>query len=544
MSRNSISVIFISILVCLNTFPFACAGEVVVNVPYFLSRTKENFPAVVVNVKVSDNDIQNGLAFVEALRTAKHILKSGKKKVYIDLPVGEFTLSQVIFLDVSGLGIRGAGQDKTRIKFSKSIRESLDYRLYMFNKEEMSPERAEKIRQAYGSLAPKASEWSFRGGLIWIQANPFELDDALQPSAIISGQYPERAVSVSVSASQAHVMEKYIGKYIHLRWKGGRDLLKIIYGHDATFDKIECDKWILLDEDREISYFDARRVVDVRDNKIIFDAPLRLPIDSSKYSVTMQQLSGTLEDISIENVSIVMPQHYRDPTGRDYIHLHEPGYNGFFIQNAISSTIRNISFINCDLAIGMELAYRSCVDNISIESRGLHKGHHGITLRYCANDNLISNFKIISPMYHGLSFQDLASGNIAYKGCFSSGTIECHRGMPFDNIRYDMIFERCDGRGGGMSGPYCGRRTVTAKQAFLSPPPAYPTHKWHSGAGLVLDPRLYPMGIIADIKGLEQKEYTENPWAMPPGLKGAIVDYANEIKVENYLKNVKDIGEK
>jgi hypothetical protein len=148
-----------------------------------------------------------------------------------------------------------------------------------------------------------------------------------------------------------------------------------------------------------------------------------------------------------------------------------------------------------------------------------HVAHHGISLREMSCDNLIQNIHILSKIHHGISIQDLAAGNVIRASILVHGTIECHRGMPYDTVRTNIDVRNLDGVSGGALGPYAGRRMVSWN---IRCDPAY-AHWPRSGLNVFLAPEQYASGFIVGITGLPAVPRENNPWGMPSGDKGTIV---------------------
>jgi hypothetical protein len=142
----------------------------------------------------------------------------------------------------------------------------------------------------------------------------------------------------------------------------------------------------------------------------------------------------------------------------------------------------------------------------------------------------MEDFAVRARVYHGISSQDLSSGNVWRRGVMEHGTLDSHCGMPFDSIRSDIRIVSCDGRGGGSSraGPFVGRRMVAWNVAVTGP-------GRHRGAGLFGNPGQYSRGAIVGVRiagpaergspdGAGDAIPGRGPWRMPPGGKGTAVE--------------------
>jgi hypothetical protein len=124
-------------------------------------------------------------------------------------------------------------------------------------------------------------------------------------------------------------------------------------------------------------------------------------------------------------------------------------------------------------------------------------------------------------VHHGIGSQDLASGNVWAEGILRAGTLDAHRGMPFDNLRTNLAI-RPGGRGGGagFGGPLQGRRNVNWNIACL------PGEKPPRQGSLVMIacPDAFSRGAIIGLRGQApfRAEKTRPP--MPLGDPATVVD--------------------
>ena len=63
---------------------------------------------------------------------------------------------------------------------------------------------------------------------------------------------------------------------------------------------------------------------------------------------------------------------------------------------------------------------------------------------------------------HGINVEALSSGNVWRRGVMHTGTFDSHRGLPFENLRTDIVLVNKDAVPGGAfeAGPLFGARTV------------------------------------------------------------------------------------
>jgi hypothetical protein len=141
-----------------------------------------------------------------------------------------------------------------------------------------------------------------------------------------------------------------------------------------------------------------------------------------------------------------------------------------------------------------------------------------VSVRNQSNDNLFEHIRVQNLPHHGISMQDLSAGNVFSECLLENGTLDCHRGMPFDNVR-TAIAVRANGSGGGALGPLVGRRTVNWNVTFLGKN----TEKSRKRQALIAAPSMYVMGALVGLQGFATQWDPAVAWSLPPGDKGTLV---------------------
>lgn len=190
------------------------------------------------------------------------------------------------------------------------------------------------------------------------------------------------------------------------------------------------------------------------------EQPLRISLHREA-SARLVALGPTVHDSGIEALTIenaLLPQT---------VHLEHPGSNGVCFQAAHDCWATDVHVLNADVAFGMTAAKSCTLTGVSAGGRSLH---HFTVCRAQSHDNLVQDFELeeftvpaVPGSYlHGISVEQLSSGNVWRRGTMRTGTFDSHRGMPFENLRTDIVITNKDAVPGGAftGGPYFGARTV------------------------------------------------------------------------------------
>jgi len=449
---------------------------------------------VVVGDEMSDFPALEG-----ALAAARGLLNGEDSPDFcrVELPPGEIVLDDLVRLDTPGLILAGAGSGKTVIHFTRSLRE-------LFELEEWFP-------------LINIGQFSWRGGLVWVRRDPFAFDPPeVAPVAVAA---PAEAGATRIRLARP-LPPEWVGRTVVLEWRGDAAWRELVYGHAASSDAVAWEEWPYIDE-AGISYWRSvhRIVARDEDGGCVLEKPLRLPIREA-WQVRLGRQPGLIEDVGVEGITFAFPSHYG--RGRKaYEHLEEPGYNGIFLQHAADCWVRDVAFRNSDAAVILEWSHHNHVADVTVAGDLHHRAHHGVSLRSGSGDNLVERVRLAAPVEHGLSVQDLAFGNV-FRACrLDHGTIESHRGMPFDNVFTDIRMVAGDGKPGGKFGPYAGRRMVLWN---VEVDPAVQGQRYNP-IGVVFNPANHPGGALVGVRGVDFDGISPDRGlaGVPPGEKGAVV---------------------
>lgn len=402
-------------------------------------------PPVVANVKdfgaIGDGKADDQLAFQAAIRKARSL---GGGAILV--PEGTYRLTGMLRLTHSHLVLRGAGVDRTVLQFERPLSEILGIRT---------------IKQKPPGTT--ISEYSWLGGLIHVGVeSDFDSNGGIDPK---SG-YPESwsvGYKLAILTSPAKRGDRIVeiepmgktrfkpGDFVFLCWESPADRsLLVCMAGDGPMARFpwETKGSSLLDErwnwPVEIVKSDGRH--------LWLRQPLRLDI-RPEWKVSVRKMNASIEEVGIEHLAIKMRDHPVDP------HLQEKGFNGIYLTKAINCWVRNVSLENVDDGMVLRAVKNCTITDFVIKGTRYH--HHGTTAAHGSHDNLFTDFKILSPLRHGINTEGFSTGNVWRKGVLAHGTFDSHCLMPFEFIRTNLEVNN-DGFPGGSStfGPRNGMHVV------------------------------------------------------------------------------------
>ena len=202
-------------------------------------------------------------------------------------------------------------------------------------------------------------------------------------------------------------------------------------------------------------------VADVLSQHLVrIEQPLRVALHRET-PARLRELGPTVHDSGV--VHLTIENDLRTQT----VHNENPGSNGVGFQAVYDCWATDVHVLNADVAFGMTSAKSCTLSGISAGGRSLH--HFTIT-REASHDNLVEDFELedftipaVPGSYlHGINVEGLSSGNVWRRGTMHTGTFDSHRGLPFENLRTDIVLVNKDAVPGGAfeAGPQFGARTV------------------------------------------------------------------------------------
>jgi hypothetical protein len=202
-------------------------------------------------------------------------------------------------------------------------------------------------------------------------------------------------------------------------------------------------------------------VTDVLSPRMIrIEQPLRISLHPET-PARLRELGPTVHDSGVEGLTI------ENRLLTQTTHNVNPGSNGVCFQAVHDCWATDVHVLNADVAFGMTAAKSCTLSHISAGGRSLH---HFTISRVASADNLVEDFvledftvgAVPGSYLHGINVEALSNGNVWRRGVMHTGTFDSHRGLPFENLRTDIVLVNKDAVPGGAfeAGPLFGARTV------------------------------------------------------------------------------------
>jgi hypothetical protein len=383
----------------------------------------------------------------------------------VSLPAGDFLVSGLVRLNRSGVVLRGAGRTQTRIVFTRNLRQIIG-----------------------DNRQNDQSQWSYAGGLLWIApADSFDSSGRLlnwdgtpvnlsgntvndweqwrsggfhqgRRLAKVTANATRGARSVTVNSTAG----LRVGQIALMTWKnpgssGGYSLLKHVGGSALLSSNYNWSSATLLLPPRTPRYRWPVKIESISGNTVRLAQPLRLDVRAVEWDVDFQDLGPSIQESGVERLTLAL----RGPTHPQETHLQHYGSNGVYLNRAVNCWVRDVDIDGGENGLMMSQVKQVTATGFAIRSPV--RLHHATACRFMAADVLFQDF-VVDPVriYHGLNHEWLSSGIVWSRGLLAHGTFDSHRGLPFDNVRTEIIVARNDGAAGGNSaaGPRNGRRIV------------------------------------------------------------------------------------
>ncbi len=333
-------------------------------------------------------------------RAFKEAIAGGAGKVIL-VPAGRYMLSDVLEIRASNLVLRGAGQDKTVLLFTKGL-------------EELRP------RPVKNDSGTPTSNWSWGGGLIMIgtQGNR---RDAPGDSAPINAAAARGANVISVEGGRFKVGDEVV---VSVQDDAEQSLLKYLYrGREGNITGLK--DWRC----RQIF-----RVRTVSGKTLTLDRGLRFEL-RPEWRPALSPFKPAVTDVGIESLA------FEFPATRYAGHFKEVGFNPIAINSSAANCwLKDLRVWNGDNGPFVNGAFCTLegihlgADPQRYASNGV-SGHHGITFE--AQDCLCTHFTVDTQFVHDLTVQSAM-------GCaFSSGralnlAMDHHCWASYENLFTDI----------------------------------------------------------------------------------------------------------
>lgn len=454
---------------------------------------------------VGDGVFDNTEAFRAAIEAA-HLQGGGAVLV----PPGNWFVHRLIILPYSGVVLRGSGVDETRITFRRSLKAVLG-------------------QDITGS---GNSKWSWQGGLIWISPpaqlryDPFQVEKTYlgtgfgddwtlwwgggpwQGPRLANVSAPAARGDWEVEVTDASALRP--GQTYLLCWRNlGVDDSYSLFKHIAGHPLMANFHWAGaggLNARKQFQW--PVEVLAVEGRRVRLAQPLRIDI-RPEWQVGFEPIGPVVEDSGVEDLTVTLE-------GAPLITAHNfyDGWNAFFFTKAVNTWVRRVVIENAENAILSRSTKNLLMADITL--RGTVRLHHGNTV-VRGHDSMLDGFDWEQPVHHGISVEDLATGNVSRRGRMDHGTFDSHRFMSFDLLRTDVDLFNDGGPGGASDfGPFVGKNVVHWNISLRQNKGLY-----------VFQPDAHSRGALVGIRGANAD--TSNAWAMVPGDKDNLIADIGEL---------------
>ncbi|MFD9907975.1 hypothetical protein [Streptomyces sp. NPDC059063] len=385
----------------------------------------------------------------------------------VQLEAGAYRVDGVIRIAHDGVVLRGAGSGRTKLVATRHLTELIG---------------------PYGSrYGGDKSSWSWAGGLIWLcpearwdslvgaikdRAWPFEgwTGNRRDEWRTLTTVGPATRGSWSVRVADPADLRPGALVLLRLADDSGHTLLEHMAGGGPGPEAYTWD-----DKTKLTSYVPYEwpvRIADVTGRTVTFERPLPLDVRPEwdpRLTTHVTALTGS----GVEGLTLEAVETPQSP------HLLDKGFNGVTFQCAYDCWADDVHVRHVDNGFGLVAASACTLRRTAVGGRG---SHHPYFCREGSHDNLIEDFRIerrtvpapAGTQLHGINVEGLSSYNVWSRGHMEMGTFDTHRGMPFANVRTEIVVNN-DGRHGGdaSAGPLYGARfthwnvTVTNQRAGL-----------------------------------------------------------------------------
>jgi hypothetical protein len=382
----------------------------------------------------------------KALQAA--LVKAAETGGVVGIPAGRYVLTDVLRVETDGVGIRGAGSDKTVLVCPKSLTEII------------RPNR----------------NWSWSGGMICVRPTKGK------SARVAAVSEPARAGATKLTVTIADGETVRAGEWLELRWhndKGKDTLLDHLFGGVIPRHRMGSE----LRRSRGVRVREWVRIEAVEGNRITLQQPIRIDARPEWRPTLVRR--PCIREVSVEGLAFEFPKtNYPG-------HLKEEGYNAIYVGGAVNCWVRDIRTTHADSGIFVNGSRYCTISDIVITGR---KMHHCLSMSWSA-DCLVTRWRIQAPHVHGTTLSWCAHGNVYADGWGRRLAMDCHRAASFDNLHTNIVIAHGNPRtvrpfrsgGSGPRGPHSARRNVYWNIRFdLEDPDGPPVrvqghHEWPFG---------------------------------------------------------------
>ncbi|HVJ14870.1 MAG TPA: hypothetical protein VM686_05495, partial [Polyangiaceae bacterium] len=351
----------------------------------------------------------DGIDDTEGLRRAI----AAARGVALRLPRGRYELSDILFIEQSGLVLQGEGSGAggTVLAVTRAL-ESMTRPQVI---DELVRYLAANDKKVHGR---PFSPFSWTGGVLWVRA-PRAAEERL--GRALDGRRGEHELVLEGPPEIA------AGTRVQLRWRnpfGARSaVLEHIYGLSGSIAGAR-----LSEAENPIVTQDVT-VLAIEGSTLRIKEPLLHDLRPGWNADVVR--SRRLEGVGIEHLAIEFPDV---PYGG---HHQEAGYNGLYLTGVSHGFVRDVVVSNADSAVLSDDSDHVSLEGVTVRGRPGHYGlHFGSVHGFLARD-----FRIEAELFHSLSFNTRATASVFTSGMVHHARLDQHRGANHQNL-FDAIDAR------------------------------------------------------------------------------------------------------
>lgn len=327
----------------------------------------------------------------------KKALASGPDKLVL-IPKGRYVLSDMLEITQPRVVLRGAGPLETVLLFTRPLHEIKPL------SEETGEGKSTSVYSWSGGLISVAGESPAKGSPVAVTAEAKRGDLKLTVGSHRFKIGDEVMLTVTDSSTQSllHYLHRNQAKDIRPNWK-----------------KVSSQVF---------------RVTQAGGKELTLDRGLRFDV-KLEWTPELCLFSPEITDVGVEDLAFEFPaQAYRG-------HWEEVGFNPVAFSNVAHCWIRNVRVWNADSGPFVS-GWFCTVDGISFGAdparnfTGGISGHHGVS--FSGSDGLCTNFKFETKMFHEVTVDNGATGNVFSKGSALDFNMDHHKGAPYENLFTDI----------------------------------------------------------------------------------------------------------
>ncbi|WP_172970263.1 right-handed parallel beta-helix repeat-containing protein [Erythrobacter sp. THAF29] len=366
----------------------------------------------------------------KAIQAALAEAHSRKGPVRVQFGKGRYILSEILWLEKSGVVLSGMGMGKggTELYMPRPLNQ-IDDGGALDEVRQYLEENDKYERQKSANLEVLFSEYSWSGGFIWSRVpggrHATYLESMDRPAEIVadilSGEQFGRTVTVSDPSGFT------VGDVLKINWhnRAGPNgpLIKSLYGD--TDLKIGSRHWEsperpLVQQPTRIEAIDGKQLTIA--DPLLHDIGPDLPAYFAKWQ--------HLANVGVQDLALVFPPN------PNFGHHNEAGFNGIYFTGIHNGWIRNIRIANSDSGILTDDLANVTIRNVITD--GGHKAHYSVHVGNVHNV-LVERLQVYNPTVHALSFNTKSTRSVYTDSTvWTTPTLDQHAGANHQNL-YDDV---------------------------------------------------------------------------------------------------------